>query len=133
MYANIPFSLVMEPYEMNFLKAQTAHVVWKSQVERQLNGNDINNSINNINLDSAGDTNICELGIWLNQNKDVLSKSKHFLEVDKLHVKFHKLIKKRVGDNDSITDARNNEPYKQASHQLKIKLSQLAHDFDYLI
>ena len=120
---------------MNFLKAQTAHVVWKSQVEKQINGHDLKNNLSDINLNFVGDTNICELGMWIKQNKAVLSESKFFSDVDKLHVKFHKLIKERVDSNDTTLNGinRNNDAYKQASHQLKIKLSQLAHDFDYLI
>ncbi len=118
---------------MNFLKAQTAHVVWKSQIEKHIYG--INKESDQINLESVGDKNICELGMWLEKNKSILSKSKNFNKVDQLHGQFHDLIKKRAACNDKGNNAclKTREPHNEASHQLKIKLSRLAHDFNYLI
>jgi len=116
---------------MNFLKAQTAHVVWKSRIEKHIYGS----SDAHIDVANIANKDVCELGIWLNENEKVLSKSKHFSKVDELHRQFHKLIKIRVDSKEEIdgSNIKKNEPYKEVSHQLKIKLSQLAHDFDYLI
>jgi len=116
---------------MNFLKAQTAHVVWKSQIEKQIYGS----NKSNIDVSIVGNKDLCELGIWLNENREVLSQSKNFAKVDELHGQFHDHIKERLksSEDNNASMTKRNEPYKEVSHQLKIKLSQLAHDFDYLI
>ena len=120
---------------MNFLKAQNIHVIWKSRLEKYLQ--DPEGQHHEFDKDVAGDKSQCEFGSWINEKRELLSQSEHFVSVEALHDEFHQL----VADVIRYVDEENQEEatkilkgrYEEISHQLKIMLSKLAKDFDYQI
>ena len=120
---------------MNFLQAQNVHVLWKVRLEKYLETADQEHA--GFEHDTAGDNTLCELGIWLNDNKEKFSESEHFEPLEKQHEEFHKLVADVIDliDHDQKTQAMEliKGQYKEVSHKLKISLSKLAKDIDYTI
>lgn len=120
---------------MNFLQAQNTHVMWKAHLERYLLEPDQKNS--NFNTETAGDKTLCDLGIWLEDKKDILGQSEHYQTVQILHDEFHALVAQVIksiknDDTEKATSLMKGR-YKEVSHQLKITLSKMAKEFDYKI
>lgn len=120
---------------MNFLQAQNVHVLWKAKLEQYLQ--DHNRDSVEFDINTAGDENECELGMWMNDKREVLDQSEHFHKLEQLHQEFHELIQQVIDCIDSDKDSEASEllkgQYKEISHQLKITLSKLAKEFDYKI
>jgi hypothetical protein len=120
---------------MNFLQAQNVHVLWKVRLEKYLQ--DHHEKPKDFDIDTAGDKEKCELGVWLNEKRELLSQSEHFPALEDLHSEFHDIIQQFIDNVDNDHEAEAKEilkgKYKEISHQLKITLSKLARDFDYKI